>query len=52
MLKALTSRLTMKQGASLFMDKVAGQPVYQWTDKFGDNWLAASRWGTRIKKIN
>lgn len=45
------SWLTMKRGSCQFVDKCDGQEVFEYTDCFGDKYLANySRWGFRVKK--
>ena len=45
------SRLTMKNtGRCLFVDKVNGREVWLYLDKYGEEWLAQSKWGMRCER--
>lgn len=44
------SWMTMKRGQCLFRDTVDGKEVFEYTDCFGDKYMANfSRWGMRCK---
>lgn len=50
MIKNFISRLTMvKTKKPSFYDKWAGETVYYWQDYYFQEYLAASRWGYRLK---
>ena len=49
-LESIISRFTMKYERSLFWDKVNGKAVNLYVDKFGDEWIAQSKFGFRIKR--
>lgn len=50
MIKNLISRWTMvKTTREPFWDKVAGEMIYYWQDCYFEQYMAASRWGFRIK---
>ena len=45
------SRLSMKNtGRCLFVDKVNGREVWLYTDKYGKEWMAQSKWGMRCER--
>ena len=46
----LFSWLTMKRGHCLFVDQVSGKEVFEYTDCYGDKYMANfNRWGFRVK---
>ena len=50
MIKNLISRWTMvKTTRAPFYDKVGGKMIYYWQDCYFETYMAASRWGYRIK---
>lgn len=45
------SKLTMKRGHCLFIDSVSGKEVFEYTDCFGQKWMAEfNHWFFRVKK--
>ena len=45
------SRLSMKNtGRCLFVDKVNGREVWLYTDKYGKEWMAQSKWEMRCER--
>ena len=45
------SRLSMKNtGRCLFVDKVNGREVCLYTDKYGKEWMAQSKWEMRCAR--
>jgi hypothetical protein len=50
MIGRLISRITMKYECPLFTDVVNGKSVNLYTDKYGTEWMAQSKWGFRIEK--
>lgn len=51
MWKKIISRLTMKRKQYLFTDKVTAKEVFEWTDKYGQSFMAYDRWSARILKL-
>ena len=50
MIKNLISRWTMvKTTRAPFYDKVSRENIYYWQDCYFETYMAASRWGFRIK---
>lgn len=50
MIKEIISRITMiKNPKEGFYDNIGQCKVYFWTDYYFDKYMAASRWGMRIK---
>lgn len=50
MIKNLISRWTMvKTTRTPFYDAIAGEMVHYWQDCYFETYMAASRWGYRIK---
>ena len=49
MIRALRSRLTMKPTGEVFIDMLTWQLIQYWEDCYGDKWMAASKWGIRVK---
>ena len=50
MIKNLISRWTMvKTTRAPFYGSIAGEMVYYWQDCYFETYMAASRWGYRIK---
>lgn len=52
LLKRIKSRLTMKRGMCLFVDKCDGKEVFEYTDCFGDKYMANYDYitSTRIRR--
>lgn len=48
--EAIVSRLTMKYERVLFWDKVSGNCVNLYVDKFGVEWMAMNKFGYRVKR--
>lgn len=44
------SRITMRKVTSLFMDVVNGQVVNLYVDKYGIEWMAQSKFGSRCRR--
>jgi hypothetical protein len=52
-MKWLCSWLSMKRGPCLFVDIHSGQEVFEYTDCYGDTWMANYvPWGFRVHKGN
>ena len=49
-IRNLQSRFSMRKKSVLFWDIVNGRPVFRYVDKFGDEWLAQHKFGTRVKR--
>jgi hypothetical protein len=50
MIKNLISRITMvKTTKPPFYDWIDGKMIYYWQDYYFEQYLAASRWGYRVK---
>jgi hypothetical protein len=45
----LKSRWSMRNTGNAFRDTISWNQVYRWVDCYGDEWLAESRWGFRVK---
>jgi hypothetical protein len=43
------SRWSMKPTGDSFRDTVNGDLVRFWKDCYGDEWMAVSKWGFRVK---
>lgn len=52
MFKYLVSVFTMKKQCVLFIDQVNGKEVYLWIDKYGAEYMAHSKFGFRVKRID
>ena len=50
MIRWIKSRLSMKYHCVLFWDKINGKAVCLYVDYFGDEWMAQSKFGMRIKR--
>lgn len=52
MIHSIRSRLSMRMVVPcLFVDKVSRKAVGLWVDRYGEWWMAASRWGMRVKRV-
>lgn len=49
-MKKLISKLTMKKGRYLLTDIVNGKEVFEYTDYYGDKYMAQSKYGFRVLK--
>jgi hypothetical protein len=49
-LESIVSRFTMKYERVLFWDKVSGNCVNLYVDKFGVEWMATNKFGYRVKR--
>ena len=49
MVKEIISRLTMVKTGRHFYDFINGQTIYHWQDCYFENYIAASRFGKRVK---
>jgi hypothetical protein len=52
-MKTIISRLTMKRVSYNFTDKVSGESVHNYVDKYGDEYMANYPfflWSFRVKK--
>jgi hypothetical protein len=50
MIKNLISRITMvKTTTPPFYDWIDGKVIYYWQDYYFEKYMAASRWGYRVK---
>ena len=50
LVKTIKSKLTMKRGSCLFVDTVSGSEVFEYTDCYGQRWMAGFfHWGFRVK---
>lgn len=49
MINYIKSKLTMKFERTLFTDIVDGKKVCLFTDCFGDEWMANTKFGFRVK---
>jgi hypothetical protein len=50
-IRTLKSKLTMKRGSCLFVDTVDGGEVFEYTDCYGQKWMAGFfHWSFRVKK--
>lgn len=52
MFKIIKSRWTMKPTGQSFYDSIAGEDVKFWVDCYGVEWMAVSKWGMRVSRIN
>lgn len=48
-IKNLKSRMSMRPTGQSFMDVVTWDLVQYWEDCYGDEWMAVSKWGFRVK---
>ena len=50
MIRSIISRLSMKpNGRPGFVDRVSGNYVTCWIDKYGREFMAVKKWGYRVK---
>lgn len=49
MYRKLKSRWSMEKTGQSFTDMVSWGVVYYWRDCYGDEYMAESRWGFRVK---
>ena len=50
MIKNIISFLTMRRGRCLFIDKVSGDEVFLYTDKYGKEWMASYFYVDRVER--
>jgi hypothetical protein len=49
-MKNIISFFTMKRVSCLFIDKVSGDEVFLYVDKYGQEWMASYFWSDRIER--
>ena len=50
-MKWIMSWLSMRRGHCLFIDTVSGKEVFEYTDRYGQKWMANYyKWGFRVSK--
>lgn len=53
LIKNVKSRWSMKSTGKTFLDEIDWKQIHHWIDCYGDEWIAVSKLGFRIKcKIN